>query len=365
MSLPLTEDFESIVLESTPLLDVRAPIEFVKGAFVNATNIPIMDDNERHLVGTEYKKAGNEAAVALAEKLIKNEGKQQRVAQWKEFIKANPNAKLYCFRGGQRSGIAQSWLDEAGITITRLKGGYKAFRHYLMQESLRISAQTPTLILGGRTGSGKTILLQELNNMIDLEGIANHRGSSFGNFANAQPAQIDFENNLFYALIKHHAAGHKTLVIEHESHNIGRNFVPKEVYQNFMKGKLIILETPLEDRIDITYKEYVTETLLKYEAMYQEDGVTKWSEYVLKSLEKIKRRLGLERYQELKDLFENAYKQHGSKNTIQLYRKWIGKLLTYYYDPMYDYQIQKSDIKIVFRGNQEEVLEYLQGKRFH
>ena len=359
MSLPLTEDFEAIVLEDTPLLDVRAPIEFVKGAFANATNLPIMNDNERHQVGTEYKKSGNEAAVALAEKLIKNEGKEQRVAKWKEFIKANPNAKLYCFRGGQRSGIAQSWLDEAGITITRLKGGYKAFRNYLLEESLRISAQTPTLILGGRTGSGKTLLLQELDNMIDLEGIANHRGSSFGNFANAQPAQIDFENNIAYALIKHRAAGHKHLIIEHESHNIGRNFMPKELYTNFMQGKLIILETPLQERIDITYKEYITEDLLKYEAMYGENGVLEWSKYVLKSLAKIKKRLGLERYEELKDLFESAFVQHGSANATEIYREWIGKLLTYYYDPMYDYQIEKTEIEIVFRGNKKEVLEYL------
>ena len=359
MSLPLSDDFLSIVLDETPLLDVRAPIEFHKGKFINATNLAILDDEQRKLVGTKYKEEGNAAAVKLAESLIKNEGKEKRVSRWKAYLEENPDAKLYCFRGGQRSGIAQAWLDEAGISITRLKGGYKAFRNFLMQQSEIISAHTTTLILGGRTGSGKTILLKELDNAIDLEGIAHHRGSSFGSFVNAQPSQIDFENNLAYKLIQFHNKGYKHLVIEHESHNIGRTYIPKPVYDNFMQGKLIILETPLDERAQITYDEYVTAALLEYHKIYGAKGVQIWAENVNAGLDRIKKRLGNQVYTELKTLFHDALLQHETPQAQVLYKTWIQKLLTKYYDPMYDYQLSKTPIPIIFRGDKQAVLSFL------
>lgn len=359
MHLPLSDDFLSIVLHETPLLDVRAPVEFNKGKFLNATNLPILDDEERRLVGTRYKEAGNEAAVQLAESLIKNEGKQRRVALWQEYLKENPDAKLYCFRGGQRSGIAQEWLKESGTDITRLKGGYKAFRNFLMNQSEQISATTPILILGGRTGSGKTILLKKLQNAIDLEGIANHRGSSFGGFADAQPSQIDFENNLAYKLIQFHHKNFRNLVIEHESHNIGRTFIPKPVYDNFMQGQLIILETPLDVRARITYEEYVVSALTEYEKIYADKALFVWAENVKAGLSRIQKRLGNQLYRQLSELFEKAFSQHMQPEAKGFYLEWISLLLERYYDPMYDYQIQKTPLEILFRGNENEILSFM------
>ncbi len=353
----------SIVLNETPLLDVRAPIEFEKGKFINATNLPILDDEERKLVGTKYKESGNEAAVQLAESLIKNEGKEKRVAQWQEYLKVNPDAKLYCFRGGQRSGIAQAWLQEAGIEIQRLKGGYKAFRNFLMQQTEQISASTPTLILGGRTGSGKTILLNKLENSIDLEGIANHRGSSFGGFANAQPTQIDFENTLAYKLIQFHHKNFHTLILEHESHNIGRMFIPKPVYDNFMQGKLILLETPIELRAQITYEEYVVNAGKEYEKLYEEKGLYLWGQNVKSGLKRIQKRLGNQLYTQLTQLFDEAYSKHTQAEATALYLEWITILLERYYDPMYDYQIQKTSIPVIFRGNEQSVLEFIKKQK--
>ena len=359
MSLPLSDDFLSIVLNETPLLDVRAPVEFNKGKFINTTNLPILEDEERRLVGTKYKEKGNEAAVKLAESLIKNEGKEERVAKWKAYLEKNPNAKLYCFRGGQRSGISQTWLDEAGINITRLKGGYKAFRNFLMQQTEDISAITPTFILGGRTGSGKTILLKKLENAIDLEALANHRGSSFGRFVNPQPSQIDFENNLAYKLIQFHHKGFNNLILEHESHNIGRTFIPKPVYDNFMKGKLIILETPLDERAEITYDEYVTSALKDYENVYDEKCLEIWAEDVNAGLQRIKKRLGNQLFTELNNMFNHALTQHKTPEAKELYKEWIKKLLTEYYDPMYDYQLEKTTIPIIFRGDEKAVITFI------
>lgn len=359
MHLSLSDDFLSIVLNETPLLDVRAPVEFEKGKFINATNLPLLNDEERRLVGTKYKQAGNKAAIQLAESLIKNEGKEKKVAMWQEYLKANPDAKLYCFRGGQRSGISQEWLKEANIDIVRLKGGYKAFRNFLMQQTQKISAVTPTLILGGPTGSGKTILLNKFKNSIDLEGIANHRGSSFGSFTNAQPSQIDFENNLAYKLIQFHHKKYNKLILEHESHNIGKTFIPKPVYENFMQGELIILETPIETRAEITYEEYVVSALQEYSKLYKENGLQKWTDNVQIGLKRIQKRLGNQLYRQLVTLLNEASFNHYKKEAKALYIEWITLLLKRYYDPMYNYQIDKSLIPIIFRGNEKAVFEFL------
>ena len=363
--MQLTNDFRSLVLNQTPLLDVRAPVEFEKGAFVHATNLPIMDDEERRLIGIRYKEEGNAAAIKLGQELIGEAGKQKRVTLWREYIEQNPNAILYCFRGGQRSGISQAWLAEAGINITRLKGGYKAFRNYLLEQMEVISAKTDTLILGGRTGSGKTILLAKVQNAIDLEGIANHRGSSFGNYVSKQPSQIDFENNLAYKLIEFESKGFKHLVIEHESHNIGRLFMPKPIYTNFMQGKLIILETPLQTRVEITYDEYVTSAIEQHKLAYGDEGLHIWARAVNAGLDRIKKRLGSEAYLEFKSIFNEAYLSHATQSSEALYKEWIEKLLSQYYDPMYDYQLQKSPIPVIFRGNFEEVLDFISKQETH
>jgi tRNA 2-selenouridine synthase len=358
LDLPLTEAFRSIVLENRPLIDVRAPVEFEKGAFPTAVNLPLMNDEERHLIGIRYKEQGNASAVQLGKELV-GPVKEERVQVWRDFVQEYPDAYLYCFRGGQRSQISQAWLKEAGITIPRLKGGYKAFRGFLMQESERIADEAKTLILGGRTGSGKTLLLHELKNSIDLEGLANHRGSSFGGFTSAQPTQIDFEDALGYALIKHEAEGHTQLVIEDESHNIGRIYIPKPVFTHLKKGELIILNTPMSERVDITFNEYVTQALKNYQSHYEDEGVTQWFHDAMAALERIRKRIGYERYIHIKTTFEDAFSVQEKTGDATQHKMWIEMLLRDYYDPMYDYQIEKSETTIAFEGNYAEVLAYL------
>ena len=356
MALALCEDFRDIVLHERPLLDVRAPVEFAKGAFPNAVNIPIMTDQERHLIGIRYKNNGNEAAVALGQELIDGTPRQERTQAWKDFIQAHPNAYLYCFRGGQRSRIAQEWLADESIMISCLKGGYKAFRNYLIEESTRIAQSVSTLIIGGRTGSGKTLLLKKLPNSIDLEGLANHRGSSFGRFTTPQPTQIDFENALAYALIQHEAQEYKHLIIEHEGRQIGRINIPKPIFAPLQSNSaLIILETPLRQRVDITYTEYVSEALRLYHDRFGDVGKVRWFDDAIAGLERIQKRLGSQRHQRIKRLFEEAYHD----DILGAHKEWIEILLKEYYDPMYDYQIEKSTIPILFRGDEKEVLAYL------
>ena len=362
VSLPLTDDFRSIVLENRPLIDVRAPVEFEKGAFPTSVNLPLMNDEERRLVGIRYKNEGNEAAVRLGNKLVEGDLKRERIDAWKDFIQKHPDAYLYCFRGGQRSGISQQWLADEGVEITRLKGGYKAFRNFLTTEAEAVMERTHTLIIGGRTGSGKTLLLPSLDNAIDLEGLANHRGSSFGRYITPQPSQIDFEDALAYQLIQFDAQNHKNLVIEHESHNIGRVHIPNPIYNSFEKGELIILETDIQKRTEITHYEYVEEALRNYEKSFAEAGAQKWADDINGAFDRIKRRLGSERYLHLKQVFADAFEQQKLHGDLEAHKVWVESLLTDYYDPMYDYQIEKSPIPVVFRGNDKEVIEYIKSR---
>jgi len=350
------DDFKSIVLNKTPLLDVRAPVEFQSGAFINALNLPIMDDEERRLVGICYKNEGNAKAIELGHKLVSGAIKEERVRAWGEFIDANPSALLYCFRGGQRSKIAQQWIKESGREISRLKGGYKAFRGYLLRELDAFGNHFSPIILGGRTGSGKTIVLQKMSNAIDLEALANHRGSSFGQKVTPQTSQINFDNNLAYELIAKRDAGHTKLVFEDEGKHVGSVFMPQSIVESMADAPLVILERPLQERIAITLEEYVIEAQKAYADAGFEDG---WQQNIQNSIKRIQRRLGNERYEYVNALFEEALIAQKEDGYLKEHEGWIEYLLREYYDPMYDYQIQKRSQQVVFRGNEEEVLEYI------
>ena len=354
-----SSDFRSIVLQNTPLIDVRAPIEFEKGAFPFAVNLPLMSNEERHLVGIAYKEKGHDAAVALGNSLVNGDVKTERVQAWLDFMQANPEAKLYCFRGGERSKISQEWIAQSGQEIVRLKGGYKAFRHYLMEETERSVAHFKPMIIGGRTGSGKTILLNRLKNAVDLEGLANHRGSSFGRKIIEQPTQIAFENALAYDLIQKLDKGFKELIFEDEGEYVGRVNIPKTLANYLSEAALIILETSTEERIAITFDEYVLKAQEDHREVYGEAGLERWSESIRAAMSRIKRRLGGARHKVVLGLFDDAFALQQQKGSMEGYSAWIAYLLEEYYDPMYDYQIEKNRARIVFRGTAEEIEAYL------
>ncbi|WP_010251138.1 tRNA 2-selenouridine(34) synthase MnmH [Acetivibrio cellulolyticus] len=356
-----SSDFERIVIEGIPLIDVRAPIEYEKGAFINSVNLPIMDDEERRLVGICYKEKGNEEAVKLGHKLVSGEVKQARIDAWSSFVEKNPDCMLYCFRGGQRSAISQEWLYErTGKVITRLEGGYKAFRNYLIN-SLEPSEQNAIpVLLGGYTGSSKTKLLKMLENSVDLEGLANHRGSTFGRYITPQPTQIDFENNLAYVMIHHKHKSYKHIILEDEGSNVGRCYIPKPLHGFFSSGDYVLIDLPVEERVQNTVNEYVVQSQADYVKTFgEEQGLKEWFGYISSSIERIKKRLGGDRYKLIMDSFEQAFKEQMTSGSYHHHEGWIELLLKEYYDPMYYHQIQNSTRKILFRGNYEDTWEYL------
>lgn len=361
IELPIVDNFEEIVINRYPLIDTRAPSEYEKGSFPNSVNLPLMNNQEREMVGTTYKQKGQDEAIKLGYKLVSGDIKASRVKAWVDFIKANPNTHIFCWRGGMRSKIVQEWIYEASnIKVPRLKGGYKAFRNYLIKRSLELAKEKDIYVLGGMTGSGKTLILQDIPQSIDLEAIARHRGSAFGRYATPQPSQISFENALSYAQIEHNHKGFNSLVIEDESRNIGQRYIPHEVFEEFQKSKLVIVEVPFSKRVEIIYNDYVIYSQKEYDEAYK-NGLCEhnWYQSMLHNFSRIKKRLGIERYNEFLSIFESAWEYQQKTLDPSRHKEWIEALLRDYYDPMYNYQIEKKQDRIVFKGSSDEVREYL------
>jgi tRNA 2-selenouridine synthase len=359
-----TADFKKIVLTELPLIDVRAPIEYEKGAFLNSVNLPIMNDEERRLVGICYKEKGNEEAVNLGNKLVSGSLKDQRIKDWTDFLAKHPQALIYCFRGGQRSQISQKWIyDATGQPTLRLDGGYKAFRNFLIDALAPDNISSSPLVLTGYTGSGKTDLLLEFDSSVDLEGLANHRGSSFGNQVNTQPTQINFENNLAYRVMQHSSKAYKYMLLEDEGRNIGRSYLPKELHRYFKSGELVLVHVDFDIRLENIFDEYVIKSQVEYEkASMKGCGLDTWASAISKSLVKIKKRLGGECYARASRAFEDAFLSQKNTGDPTLHKAWAGILLKEYYDPMYKYQIDNKRESIVFEGNTAEVRDYLNEK---
>jgi tRNA 2-selenouridine synthase len=362
MGLPETDNYRSILLNDTPLLDVRAPVEFNQGAFPFAENFPLLDNREREEIGIRYKELGQDAAIKLGHILVQGEIKSQRVRYWQKFFERNPQAVLYCFRGGMRSKISQQWIyEQTGLIFPRIKGGYKAMRRFLIDELETSAEDIKPIMLGGRTGIGKTVLLQKLRQQIDLEGIFHHRGSVFGKHATPQPSQIDIENRLSIELLKLRNKEYSHIVIEDEGTSIGSRSIPDVLFHKMEQSPLILLEASVDERIDITFQEYIIESLAEHQLHHgDEEGFECWAEQLHTSIDKIQRRIGGVRHKELKALLSDAIQQQLSTGNTELHKEWIRLLLVDYYDPMYDFQTAKKEDRVVFRGQQNDVLAYLQ-----
>ncbi|WP_298183835.1 tRNA 2-selenouridine(34) synthase MnmH [uncultured Pseudomonas sp.] len=359
-----SSDYRDIFLNDRPLMDARAPVEFAKGAFPGVLNLPLMDDIERQKVGTCYKQKGQDAAIELGHQLVSGAVKDERVAAWSAFAKANPEGYLYCFRGGLRSQITQQWLKDAGIEYPRVIGGYKAMRSFLLETTLQAVAECKFVIVGGMTGTGKTEVISALGNSLDLEGHANHRGSSFGKRATGQPGQIDFENRLAIDILKQRAAGTQQFVLEDESRLVGTCSLPLELYQGMQNYPLVWLEDSFAGRVERILGDYVTDLCAEFISVHGvADGFRLFAERLLQSLSNIQRRLGGERYQRLLAIMQAALDEQQRSGNVDLHRGWIEGLLREYYDPMYDFQRESKSARIEFAGEQAAVIAYLKARQ--
>jgi tRNA 2-selenouridine synthase len=356
-----TADYRSLFLHDLPLLDVRAPVEFNAGAFPSAVNIPLLDDQQRELIGTRFKEAGQDAAIALGLELATPDIRAQRLADWSAFCAAHANGYLYCFRGGLRSRTTQAWLREAGVAYPLVRGGYKALRNFLLDTLHHNLAHTPLLVVSGATGVGKTALLRKVIRHVDLEALAKHRGSAFGHTLDPQPAQISWENAVAIALLKlvQGAAAQLPVLLEDEGRLIGHIHLPLPLQAALQAAPRVVLEAPLEERVAAISRDYVAVPWQQYQLHYGAAALPCFSDQVLRNLQRIRKRLGDERHARVQRLFRAGLAAL-PQGDLDAFHAGIRILLLEYYDPLYAWQLQQHEERIVHRGDHAAVLHWLQ-----
>lgn len=353
--------FAELLKNDHPLLDVRAPVEFHRGAFPSARNLPLLEDSERTAVGIRYREAGQAAAIALGKELVSAEIRKTRLDRWLQFFESKPQAVIYCFRGGLRSQTVQQWLASEGINAPIIEGGYKALRRFCLNIFEEAYKEEKFIVIGGKTGSAKTHLLKQLDHGIDLEGNAVHRGSAFGRRSMGQPNQINFENALACDLLKLNFKSANKIFIEDESKAIGSISVPPIIHQQMSVSPLAIIEESFEYRVKTILNDYIFSNYHDYKEKYPEQYAEMFADSLLSALVRIRRRLGEENYLAINSIMKDALAVDTIESSADLHGNWISKLLRDYYDPMYEYQLEKKSHRIVFRGSQSEFLAWARG----
>lgn len=341
------------LLQDCKIIDVRAPIEFAQGALPNSTNLPILDDDERALVGTCYKKVGREKAIELGHQIVSGDNKDTKIKKWKAFLNNHPDAIITCFRGGLRSQLSQSFLADLGVEIRRIENGYKEIRQYFIDELDSYSETENFRLLTGSTGSGKTKILKQASVFypsVDLEELAQHRGSAFGSMKNPQPAQATFENSLSFEILKlRNSKSDLPFLYEDESRLIGSLHLPEKFFEKLRKASVIRVKVDLEERIENIFEDYI----------YPDDEI--FVKYT-KAIAKISKKLGTLRAHELIQDVTFSQKKFSEEGILESNKIWIEKLLVWYYDPMYTFSLSSRKPLIEFEGAPREIIEYLRAQ---
>jgi tRNA 2-selenouridine synthase len=252
--MPINLDDFLILRKTFPVIDVRSEGEFSEGHVRAASNIPILNNEERKAVGTDYKQKGKEVAITTGFRLVEPRLKAMmehasRVARGSEIL-------VHCWRGGLRSSHFCRFVEQEGIRALALEGGYKVYRHKALkafEESLNL------VVIGGLTGSGKSEILRALKNLgeqvIDLEGIANHKGSAFGGLMMPpQPTTEQFQNELFEEL--HILDKSRRIWVEDESIAVGRIFLPEPFWRQMTSSPVVEIQVSRDVRTQRLVNEY-------------------------------------------------------------------------------------------------------------
>lgn len=327
-------------------IDVRSESEAQEGSLPHFINLPILQNEERHQVGITYKNEGREAALKLGYSLTA-EVKEYRTKLWIEKLHnvKNQAAILSCWRGGLRSKIATSWINEKDYTAFQIEGGYKALRRELLKS---FQGQHKLIVLTGLTGSGKTQLLREVScHKLDLEDLAQHRGSCFGQYLHIpQPSQASFENALALELYENQ----NTNLIEDESYKIGRLILPSHLKESMKRSPLILVHESIEKRIENIFKEYIISPLSLGQSM------EKIESNFISNLKWIEKPLGGLRYQDIRQQMYSAFRKG---NFFDDHQTWIKSLLKEHYDPQYYHAFKRLNRPILFQGTPKEVIEFI------
>jgi tRNA 2-selenouridine synthase len=339
--LPVEELFN---LNNKTIIDIRSPIEFADGAIPGAVNVPLFTNEERAEIGTIYKHEGQAAAKWRAMELVspKIPDMLQRIKSYHE----EGELVIHCWRGGMRSKAVVTFLEFAGIYAWRLVGGYKAYRHYII-ENIPMLLPNKAVVIHGMTGVGKTEVLKILKQkgypILDLEAMAGHRGSIFGTIGLGDGHnQKTFDSLLYKGLLE--IQGAEYFLVEAESKRIGKAVQQEELMEVKFKGTNIYLHSPLEQRVKLLVAEYVTP--YEQEPWYYEK--------IALGIEKVLRRI------KDSDIRKSLQDTLAEKN----YQEMILLLLEHYYDPRYDHARQEYEGQFfdIFAENPSEAAEKIMVK---
>ncbi|MGL4913291.1 MAG: tRNA 2-selenouridine(34) synthase MnmH [Romboutsia sp.] len=312
---------EALRLKNTIFIDVRTESEYNEDCISNAFNMPLFKDNEHNEVGTIYKMQGKHEAIQKGFDYVSYKLKDIYM-QVTTLSTEYENIVIYCARGGMRSGSVCNLLSSLGMNIYKLEGGYKAYRNFVLDYLQTAMDTKKFIVVHGLTGVGKTDLLKMLEkkemDIIDLEGMAQNSGSTFGfiTFDEKPPSQKKFETRIFEKL---YFSKTNYIFIESESKRVGQVSVPNEIYEGIIRdGYHVLLDCSIENRVKRLCRDYIYEK--------DSDNVE-----VLKGcIEKFRKRLGHKKVDEYISLLdEGKYEE-----LVELY-------LVEYYDPLYMHSVDK------------------------
>ena len=323
--------------ESTLYLDIRTPAEFNESTIPGAVNIPIFNNQERAKVGTVYSQESPKKAKMLGVKLVAPK-LPQLLEKIKSLADQYKNIIVFCARGGLRSESIISFCDLIGLNnIYKLDGGYKAYRRFIIDNLTNYNLKSQLLVIHGFTGTGKTDLLYKLKQqglpIIDLEGLANHRGSAFGSIGLGKPTnQKQFDSLLWEKLNK--LADTPIIAVEAESKRIGISVLPDFFLKAMDNGIHILLKRSLNTRIEQIFNEY--------SKSYQQDKDA-FIDRTLESISAVKKHL-------IQKIGKDGYQQLVQYCKDGELKKVIKLLLTKYYDPLYKHsQKQHNDFVLTIK----------------
>lgn len=331
---------EALKEERTLWVDLRTPQEYRKGSIPGAINLPIFTDREHHLIGKTYQDDLEDARFLGLNLAI------PKIPLYMDRIRAMEPQRtiLYCFRGGMRSRSVVTLMEMMELKVYQLEGGYKRFRSFILENLPRVLSSIEELVvIYGLTGVGKTDLIKIIKSLgypaIDLEGLAHHRGSAFGRIGIERPQnQKNFEALLYLDLIKYRSSPY--LIVEAESSNIGQVTLPHQLEEKMLKGKKVLLQNSMDERIHRIVMEYASTG-------------TEFIPEAIEAIHRLKKRLGKERISTLQNLLREGY-----------LAEVVGALLEEYYDPLYSKSIKGKEFLVTLDeesiiSNARKIIEIL------
>lgn len=303
--------------QNSVFVDIRSPLEYEQGHIPGAVNIPLLENDERAIIGTLYKHQGPAEAKRQGLALVsaKLSAIVSQIAQLN--ISAANLLVVYCWRGGMRSRSILTVLELMDIVGSQLEGGYKAYRNYVQTRLAGWQLKSEIMVLCGSTGTGKTFLLQNLQKrgypVIDLEGLANHRGSAFGQIGRGKPATAqNFDAELLEQLERFKAA--KFILVECESKRIGNVYLPDPLFDAMQCGRKILVKATVSTRVARLIEEYT-------DLLFPNDPA------VVSSLQTLTRKLGKKKLARLMN-------EYSAGRLVE----FVTILLQDYYDGLYGYE---------------------------